>query len=113
VFFLLKKRFLVSGKFFEELVKLRIKQKFRLQHFMSILQFKLFKNKYVGSYKICYFGRYKKTLRNKDVCFLEGTISPSNINTPISYNSFAVLLKNGVCGVKLNILNKHIKNDIF
>ncbi len=44
---------------------------------------------------------------------MKGLIAPSNINSNISYKSFVVLLRYGVCGVKLYLLSKVYKNEIF
>ena len=76
--------------------------------------FRKTKRKYfILGLKIGFFGRYEKKLRNKNVWQIRGSLSPSNINTPISHKNFCVLLKQGLCGVKVSFLNKLKKNEIF
>lgn len=74
---------------------------------------KLRKKYQILGIKIGFFGRYEKKLRNKKVWQIRGSLSPSNINTPITYKSFCILLKQGLCGVKISFLNKIKKNEIF
>lgn len=76
--------------------------------------FRKTKKKYfILGLKIGFFGRYEKKLRNKSVWQIRGSLSPSNINTPITHRNFCVLLKQGLCGVKVSFLNKFKKNEIF
>lgn len=76
--------------------------------------FKKTKKKYfILGLKIGFFGRYEKKLRNKSVWQIRGSLSPSNINTPITHKNFCILLKQGLCGVKVSFLNKLKKNEIF
>jgi hypothetical protein len=44
---------------------------------------------------------------------MRGSLSPSNINTPITHKNFCILLKQGLCGVRVSFLNKLKKNEIF
>ena len=44
---------------------------------------------------------------------MRGSLSPSNINSVLSYRTFSVLLKQGLCGLKISFLNKMNKNEIF
>lgn len=76
--------------------------------------FRKTKKKYfILGLKIGFFGRYEKKLRNKSVWQMRGSLSPSNINTPITHKNFCILLKQGLCGVKVSFLNKLKKNEIF
>lgn len=76
--------------------------------------FRKTKRKYfILGLKIGFFGRYEKKLRNKSVWQIRGSLSPSNINTPITHKNFCILLKQGLCGVKVSFLNKLKKNEIF
>jgi hypothetical protein len=76
--------------------------------------FRKTKKKYfILGLKIGFFGRYEKKLRNKSVWQIRGSLSPSNINTPITHKNFCILLKQGLCGVKVSFLNKLKKNEIF
>lgn len=76
--------------------------------------FKKTRKKYfVLGLKIGFFGRYEKKLRNKNVWQVRGSLSPSNINTPITHKNFCILLKQGLCGVKVSFLSKLEKNEIF
>lgn len=76
--------------------------------------FKKTKRKYfILGLKIGFFGRYEKKLRNKDVWQMRGSLSPSNINAPLTHKSFCILLKQGLCGVKISLLNRLKKNEIF
>lgn len=76
--------------------------------------FRKTKRKYfILGLKIGFFGRYEKKLRNKSVWQMRGSLSPSNINTPITHKNFCILLKQGLCGVKVSFLNKLKKNEIF
>jgi hypothetical protein len=71
------------------------------------------KKKSIVGLKIGFFGRYEKRLRNKKVWRDIGVIAPTNINTPLSSQNFALLLKQGLCGVKMFILFKTYQNEIF
>lgn len=76
--------------------------------------FKKTRKKYnILGLKIGFFGRYEKKLRNKNVWQSRGSLSPSNINTPITHKNFCILLKQGLCGVKVSFLSKLEKNEIF
>lgn len=44
---------------------------------------------------------------------MRGSLSPSNINAPLTHKSFCILLKQGLCGVKISLLNRLKKNEIF
>ena len=71
------------------------------------------KKYYILGLKIGFFGRYEKKLRNKSVWQMRGSLSPSNINTPLTHKNFCILLKQGLCGVRISLLNKLKKNEIF
>ena len=71
------------------------------------------KNYFILGLKIGFFGRYEKKLRNKSVWQMRGSLSPSNINSPITHKNFCILLKQGLCGVKVSFLSKLNKNEIF
>lgn len=44
---------------------------------------------------------------------MRGSLSPSNINSVLSHKNFCILLKQGLCGLKVSFLNKLKKNEIF
>jgi len=44
---------------------------------------------------------------------MRGSLSPSNINAPLTHKNFCILLKQGLCGVRISLLNKLKKNEIF
>lgn len=90
-----------------------IKNKSKVAHIVKKIFRKTKKKIFILGLKIGFFGRYEKKLRNKKVWQMRGSLSPSNINSVLSYRTFSVLLKQGLCGLKISFLNKMNKNEIF
>jgi len=111
--FLNQKEFFNSANNLSCFIKMRVFQKYKVLHIVNLLFNNLIKKKSIVGIEMGLFGRYQKKLRNRKVWKLKGIISPSNINSPISYKNFVVLLRYGICGVKLYLLTKVYKNEIF
>lgn len=80
---------------------------------MNILKNSLRKNSSIWGFRLGYFGRYQKRLRNKDRSVKLGPLSLSNIISLISYDNFVILLKQGITGIEIKMLKKMKKNEIF
>ena len=111
--FLNQNEFYNSSESLSNFIKMRVFQKYKVLHIVNLLFNNLLKKKGIIGIEIGLFGRYQKKLRNRKVWKMKGMISPSNINSPISYKNFVVLLRFGICGVKLYLLMKVYKNEIF
>lgn len=85
----------------------------KVAHIVKKIFRKTKKKIFILGLKIGFFGRYEKKLRNKKVWQIRGSLSPSNINSVLSHKTFSVLLKQGLCGLKISFLNKMNKNEIF
>jgi len=111
--FLNQNEFYNSSESLSNFIKMRVFQKYKVLHIVNLLFNNLLKKNGIIGIEIGLFGRYQKKLRNRKVWKMKGMISPSNINSPISYKNFVVLLRFGICGVKLYLLMKVYKNEIF
>lgn len=110
---LIQREFFNSSTYLSKFIKMRILQKYRVLHIIGLLFNNLLKQSSIVGINIGVFGRYQKKLRNRKVWKMKGMISPSNINSPISYKNFIILLRYGICGVKFYLLMKVYKNEIF
>lgn len=113
IIFHLKKNFNTYAHYLHKLIKMRIRQHFRLPHFIGMLFRKLRYLKNLVGISIQYYGRYQKRLRNQKKWLLKGRLTTSANYTPHSYHNFIILLKEGVCGLKISLLMKSTINAIF
>ena len=96
-----------------KLILWRLKVGYKIEHYAYLLHNKLKNEKGIIGFKIGYAGRYKKKLRNKKFIKQFGAISPSNINSPVSYNQFILIMRYGVCGVKMSYVRKAYLSSII
>jgi hypothetical protein len=109
-----KNSYRVSSKFLKYFIKFEIYKKgFRIKHIMNIIKKDLIFDVSILGFKLGFFGRYQKRLRNKDFKKIKGSLAPSNINSLVSYSNFIILLKQGITGIEINIIKKMKKNAIF
>lgn len=104
----------LSSKFIKRFIKFEIYKKgYRVNHIINLIRKDLIMDVSILGFKLGYFGRYQKRLRNKDFYKIRGALSPSNINSVVSYENFVVLLRQGIAGIELSIIKKMKKNEIF
>lgn len=104
----------LSSKFIKRFLKFEIYKKgYRVNHIINLIRKDLIMDVSILGFKLGYFGRYQKRLRNKDFYKIRGSLAPSNINSVVSYENFVVLLRQGIAGIELSIIKKMKKNEIF
>ena len=96
-----------------KLILWRLRVGYKIEHYAYLLHNKLKNERGIIGFKIGYAGRYKKKLRNKKFIKQFGAISPSNINSPLSYNQFILIMRYGVCGVKMSYVRKVYLSSII
>lgn len=111
--FIKKREFNQHSHYLKELIKMRIRQHYRISHFMGLLFRRLCNTKTVVGVKMGFYGRYQRRLRNRKRWFSRGKLSTSNINAPISYHNFVLILKYGICGIKIYLVVKTRMNELF
>ena len=102
-----------SSKSIMRLLAYKLQKGYKIEHFVRLLVNNIYNDSDIIGFKLVFKGRYQKKLRNKKQSIHFGPIAPSNINTPISYEQGVVIMRYGVCGVKLYLLQKVYINEII
>ncbi len=90
----------------KNLIIRRVGLGYKIDHYINLLYNKLRNEADIIGLKVIYSGRYKKKLRNKKYTRTLGRIAPANINSPISHNQFIIILRYGICGLKISFVKK-------
>lgn len=114
LYFFEKTAYRFSTRYLKRFIKLEIHTKgYKVKHIINVIRKDLAADVSILGFKLGFFGRYQKKLRNKDFYRVNGSLAPSNLNSTVSYENFVVLLKQGICGIELSIMKKMKYNAIF
>ena len=107
-------QFLITSGLTIDVVKkyiiIRLKQRFKVTQIITPIIKDLKRRKNILGFKFSFSGRFSRREMATYEWFVEGPVSLSTVDSKIEYRQFPILLKDGICGIKIWINKSLIEN---
>jgi hypothetical protein len=90
----------------KKFIIIRLQQRFKVSQIIVPIMKNLKENKSVLGFKFSFSGRFSRREMATYEWFVDGAVPLNTINAKIEYKQFPVLLKDGICGIKVWINRK-------
>ena len=93
---------------------IRLQQRFKVSQIITPIIRNLKDNKNILGFKFAFSGRFSRREMATYEWFVEGKVPLNTINSKIEYKQFPILLKDGICGIKIWVTRADdFENDNF
>lgn len=100
----------LSIEIIKKFIIVRLQQRFKVSQIIVPIMKNLKENKNILGYKFSFSGRFSRREMATYEWFVDGAIPLNTINAKIEYKQFPVLLKDGICGIKVWI-NRRVEDE--
>ena len=103
----------LSIEVIKKFIIVRLQQRFKISQIIIPIMKNLKENQNILGYKFSFSGRFSRREMATYEWFVDGAIPLNTINAKIEYKQFPVLLKDGICGIKIWINRKFKEENNF
>lgn len=103
----------LSIEVIKKFIIVRLQQRFKISQIIIPIMKNLKENQNILGYKFAFSGRFSRREMATYEWFVDGAIPLNTIHAKIEYKQFPVLLKDGICGIKIWINRKFKQENNF